>query len=213
MNRKKIVQSLLRHKLVAIVRLKQQDQVANVLESLVAGGVQVLEITSNTPGFAEEIANARNKYPQILIGAGTITTTELALTAVKVGARFLVTPNTNLEIVKLAHLYDIPVLMGATTPTEISASVEAGADIIKLFPAAPLGLEYFKAIKAPFDDVFFFAVGGIGLENLKDWMDAGAAGVGIGGALAKPIFNDADREHCINTAKEFVKCVENIKSN
>ena len=209
MNRKQILEALLHHKLVAIVRLKQQDQVAEVLENLIAGGVQVLEITSNTPGFAEEIKIARKRYPEILIGAGTITTTDLALTAIKFGAQFLVTPNTNPEIVKLAHLYNIPVLMGATTPTEIALSVEAGADIVKLFPAAPLGLEYFKAIKAPFDDVSFFAVGGIDPENHKDWLDAGVAGIGIGSSIAKPIGTLAGQQANIVQVQEIVKYITN----
>lgn len=209
MNRKRILQSILHHKLVAIIRLKQQDQVAAVLESLVIGGIKVLEITTNTPGFEEEITKSRKRYPEILIGAGTITSPNLARMAVKAGAQFLVTPNTDLEIISTAHQYDIPVLMGAMTPTELNLAVRSGADIIKLFPAAPLGLDYFRAIKAPFDDVPFFVVGGIGLENLRDWMDAGAVGAGIGGALAKPVFNETDRGHSINTAKEFVKLVQN----
>src|SRR5690606_11782511 len=149
MNRKRIRRSILLHKLVAIVRLKQQNQIAAVLESLVIGGIKALEITTNTPGFEEEIAKARKRYPQILIGAGTITSPDFAMRAINAGAQFLVTPNTDREIISIAHQYDIPVLMGAATPTELNLAVQAGADIIKLFPAAPLGLDYFKAIRAP----------------------------------------------------------------
>lgn len=210
MNREKILQSLLRHKLVAIVRLQHQNLVANVLEDLVLGGVQALEITSNTPEFAKEIGIARNLYPQILIGAGTITTTDLALTAINAGAQFIVTPTTNPEIVKLAHLYDLPVLMGAATPTEINIAVEAGADIVKLFPAAALGLDYFKAIKAPFNEVRFFAVGGIDPENLKDWIEAGAAGVGIGSSLARPVDNMEERQANIVQVQEIVNYIRII---
>lgn len=210
MNRSHILNALLLNKLVAIVRLQEQDQIADVLEILVAGGVQALEITSNTPGFGEEIEIARNLYPEILIGAGTITSIDLALTAIKAGGQFLVTPSTNPEIVTLAHRNNIPVLMGATTPTEINVAVEAGADIVKLFPAAPLGLNYFKAIKAPFDQVRFFAVGGIGMDNLKDWLNAGAAGVGIGSSMAKPMVNIKDRQTNIAQVKEIVKCIKNL---
>ncbi|MCG2460488.1 bifunctional 4-hydroxy-2-oxoglutarate aldolase/2-dehydro-3-deoxy-phosphogluconate aldolase [Flavobacteriaceae bacterium F89] len=209
MNNKNFLKTLLKNKLVAIVRLQQQDQVARVLENMVLGGVQVLEITSNTPGFAEEIKIARNKYPKILIGAGTITSTDLALKAIKAGGQFIVTPSTDTEIVRLAHHYDIPVLMGATTPTEINIAVEAGADIVKLFPAAPLGLDYFKAIKAPFNQVPFFAVGGIGKDNLKDWLNAGAAGVGIGSSLAKPTGNTGEQQNNIAEVKEIVDRIKN----
>src|SRR5690606_15283142 len=128
MDRKRILRSILLHRLVAIVRLKQQDQIAAVLESLVIGGIKALEITTNTPGFGEEIARARKHYPKILIGAGTVTDPDLAMMAINAGAQFVVTPNTDPEIISIAHQYDVPVLMGAATPTELNLAIRGGAD-------------------------------------------------------------------------------------
>jgi 2-dehydro-3-deoxyphosphogluconate aldolase/(4S)-4-hydroxy-2-oxoglutarate aldolase len=172
-------------KLMAIVRLDDQVKVAPALERLISAGINVLEITSNTPGFGEEIQKARKKYPYAIIGAGTITNTELARKAISHNAQFLVTPNTNVDVISVAHKSDIPVLMGAMTPSEIAKAVEHGADFIKLFPAGALGLGYFKALLGPFNNVRFLAVGDISLSNALAWFQAGVSGVGIGSSLTK----------------------------
>ncbi|MGB3150073.1 MAG: bifunctional 4-hydroxy-2-oxoglutarate aldolase/2-dehydro-3-deoxy-phosphogluconate aldolase [Maribacter sp.] len=211
MKKEEIVQILKQEKIVAIVRMKEQIEVPSFLMSLIRGGIKVLEITANTPGFSEEIANARNLYSTsgVLIGAGTVTNIEIANEAIKAGAQFLVTPNTNIEVIKIAHSNNIPVLMGAATPTEICNAIEHGADIIKLFPAGNLGINYFKAIKAPLDKVVFFVVGGINLSNMKEWMKAGAAGVGLGGVLTKNIKEEGGLESIENIVKKFIQLIPN----
>lgn len=208
MKRAEIIQRLKKEKIVAIVRIKEQIEVPKFINSLIGGGVKVLEVTSNTPGFSEEITNARNLYSSIdlLIGAGTVTNVEIAEEAIMAGAQFLVTPNTNIEVIKIAHRHDIPVLMGAATPTEICVAIENGADIIKLFPAGCLGINYFKAIKAPLDKVDFFVVGGITLSNIKDWMEAGAAGIGLGSVLTQSAVGDHGLE---STVKQFRQLISN----
>ena len=113
-----------------------------------------------------------------MIGAGTVINADLAQKAIAGEAQFLVTPNTDREVAKLGNTSDIPVLMGAMTPTEIVNAMVYGADIIKLFPAGDLGISYFRSLKGPFDKQAFFAVGGIGHNNIKDWFDAGIDGVG-----------------------------------
>lgn len=211
MKRAEIVKILKKEKIVAIVRLKEQSGVANFLKSLINGGIKVLEITSNTPGFSEEITNARILYSpsDVLIGAGTVTTSKIAKEAIKAGAQFLVTPNTNVEVIKIAHTHDIPVLMGAVTPTEICIAIENEADIIKLFPAGSLGINYFKAIKAPLDKVDFFVVGGINITNIKDWMEAGAAGVGLGSVLTQTTDGKVGLDSTENLAKKFIQLIKN----
>src|SRR5690554_2112828 len=116
MTRKEIIDILLQEKLVAIVRLKELGTAEKAIKSLVEGGVKALEITSNTPRYLEEISKARKTFPNILIGAGTITNASIARDAIMAGAQFIVTPNTNKSIVKMAHHYNIPVLMGALSP-------------------------------------------------------------------------------------------------
>lgn len=210
MNRKEIAHSIEQEKIVAIIRLKTQSEVAIAIEGMVLGGLKVLEITSNTPGFNEEIKKARASYPNILIGAGTVINVKIAKIAIEAGAQFLVTPNTNIDVLKLAHHYDLPVLMGAFTPTEVCLALDNGADIIKLFPATNLGLPYFKAIRGPLDNAKFFVVGGINLENTQEWLKAGASGIGIGGVLT----NSPNGEICQKTieknAQKFIKLTKNL---
>lgn len=211
MKRAEIVKILKTEKIVAIVRMKEQLEVPAFINSLIKGGIKALEITSNTPGFSEEIANARNRYRQfdVLIGAGTVTNVHIAKEAIEAGAQFLVTPNTNIEVIKVAHAHDIPVLMGAVTPTEVCVAIENGADIIKLFPAGSLGINYFKAIKAPLDKVDFFVVGGINLSNIKDWMEAGAAGVGLGSVLIQTTEGEGVLEPIESIVKKFIQLIKN----
>lgn len=208
MNRKEITAYIEREKIVAIIRLKEQKKVANVLKNLISGGIKVLEITSNTPGFSNEISNARMLYIDVLIGAGTVTNIHIAEEAIKAGAQFLVTPNTNIEVIKLAHQHDIPVLMGAFTPTEVCLAVDNGADIVKLFPAGNLGIDYFKAIRGPLSTITFFVVGGIDLNNVQDWMKAGASGVGLGSVLTNTAGGSQSTKH---TAEKFVSLIKELK--
>lgn len=207
MTRKEIIDILLQEKLVAIVRLKELGTAEKAIKSLVEGGVKALEITSNTPRYLEEISKARKTFPNILIGAGTITNASIARDAIMAGAQFIVTPNTNKSIVKMAHHYNIPVLMGALSPTEIGKAAKYGADIIKLFPAGSMGIGYFNAVKGPFDDLLFFPVGGITLNNIQDWLEAGAAGVGVGSVLVKSTAGKESALFIKSTAAKFIKLI------
>lgn len=188
--RSEIVTNIESEKIMAIIRLDDQLKVAPVLERLVDAGINVLEITSNTPGFAEEILKAREKFPAAIIGAGTITNARLAQKAISCNAQFLVTPNTNVDIISIAHQSNIPVLMGAMTPSEIAEAVEHGADFIKIFPAGALGLDYFKALLGPFNNVKFIAVGDISLNNALGWFKAGVVAIGIGSSLTNGDMTD-----------------------
>src|SRR5680860_373762 len=117
-DKKEIIDRILAEKLISILRLKEQAAVTRTVDALVAGGIQVLEITTNTPSYVEEIGKVRNRHPNILIGAGTVVTSDLAQRAIAGGAQFLVTPNTNKEVAEIGEREGIPVLMGAMTPTE-----------------------------------------------------------------------------------------------
>ncbi|MEM7109797.1 MAG: bifunctional 4-hydroxy-2-oxoglutarate aldolase/2-dehydro-3-deoxy-phosphogluconate aldolase [Bacteroidota bacterium] len=172
-------------KLVVIIRTTKAVDVLPIIDALVTANVGTVEVTSNTPNFEDKIEKARATYPDTLIGAGTIISVELAEKAIGAGAQFLVTPSVEPEVGRYAHDRDIPVLMGALTPTEISAALKSNADIVKLFPADIMGIDYLKAIMGPFDDVPIFAVGGIAIESAKAWIDAGAKGLGLGGNLTR----------------------------
>ena len=192
-------------KLVAIIRQAKQNHVASVVQCLVKGGVNILEITSNTPGFTAEITKARSLYPQTLIGAGTIINETLAMEAIAAGAQFLVTPNTHEKVVKIAHASGIPVLMGALTPTEIANAKHFGADFIKVFPAGIMGTKYIKDLAGPFDSTEFIAVGGVNSENIKHWLAAGAIGVGVGNDLTQRVKTEKEKSELIEHAKNYVR--------
>lgn len=213
MTRQEIKDIILQEKIVVIIRTKEQAQVAIIVETLIEAGIKVLEITSNTPGFEEEISKFRKKYPEAIIGAGTITIPELAQKAAKAGAQFIVTPNVSKEVVETSHQHGLPVLMGAMTPTEIANASNYGADMIKLFPADKpgLGVEYYKTICGPFDNLHILAVGGIRMNNIEEWFEAGISGVGVGGKLTKLTGNDeADKKTIYAAAKEMIEAVKNF---
>ena len=178
-----VLEKIRSERIMAIVRLADQQDVAPVVAALVHGGMPLLEITTNTPGFATEIEKARTKHNAVVIGAGTVTNVALAEKSIGAGAQFLVSPNVNRALGEYALSKNVPLLMGAMTPTEVNDALLFGADIIKLFPAVPLGIPYFKALKGPFGGCPFYAVGGVDLNNITDWFQAGAVGVGLGGSL------------------------------
>lgn len=205
-----IIDRILAAKLISIIRLRERASVAWTVDALVAGGIQVLEITTNTPGFAEEIEKARNNHPNVLIGAGTVFTADLAKQAIAGGAQFLVTPNTDKAVSEIGIANGIPVLMGAMSPTEVANALVYGADIIKLFPAGDLGISYFKSLKGPFDSVPFIAVGGVNESTINDWFEAGIDGVGLGSSLVKSSFKtDSDFKRITAKAKKFIKLTPN----
>jgi 2-dehydro-3-deoxyphosphogluconate aldolase/(4S)-4-hydroxy-2-oxoglutarate aldolase len=195
---------ILKHKIVAIIRLNKQSDVAPLVDCLVEAGIKVLEITSNTPGFEQEIKNARIRHQHILVGAGTITNTKLAQRAINAGAQFIVTPNTDKRIVSVAHQCNLPVLMGALTPTDIANAIEYNADIIKVFPAGSMGIDYFKALKGPFDSANLMPVGGINLNNITQWFDAGACGVAISSDFSKVITSHADKQALTQLVHDYL---------
>lgn len=206
MKKEKILNILLEEKIISIVRLKNGELAPKVIDNLVKGGIKVLEITSNTPNFDIQITAARKKHPDILVGAGTINTLKLAQIAIKAGAQFLVTPNTNKAIVEESIKADIPVVMGAFTPTETANAVSFGADIIKLFPAGQMGISYYKSLKAPFSNTKFFAVGGISIDNMEDWLNAGIDGLGLGSSLVKTEINtNEELNNIVTKAQQFKK--------
>lgn len=209
-SRQNIAEQIIRQRLVAIVRLHKQSDLVKAIKCLVNGGVNVLEITSNTLGYLDEISRARSDYSQQLIGAGTVTNGSIAQDAIAAGAQFLVTPNVSKSVVEVAHKYEVPVLMGAMTPTEIVNAIEIEADIIKLFPAAQLGIEYCKSLSGPFNDIPLFAVGGIHMENVSSWLKSAVTGVGVGNQLTRAV--KGEKEILKHTAyvRRFIARVKEV---
>ncbi len=204
MSRDEIVKIIEEEKLVFVTRLKEASNVQRVISSLIEGGTKVMEITSNTPNYLEEISKARKANPEVLIGAGTVINSKVAQEAINYGAQFLVTPNTNIEVIRVAHQSNIPVLMGALTPTEVCEAWEAGADFVKLFPADIMGIPYFKSLKAPLNNIKLLTVGGIELDTVSQWLDAGAHGIGIASVLKDNVSSEADFNEIKDNAMKFI---------
>lgn len=171
-------------KAVAIIRMADSDKLIKVAEAIYKGGVSAIEITMTTPNALHVIETiAKTMGDTIRIGVGSVLDSETARLAINAGAEFVVSPIFKKEIVETAHRYDKAVMPGAFTPTEILTAWEAGADVIKVFPADILGMAFFKGVLAPMPQIKLMPTGGVNLDNAGDWLKAGACAVGIGSAL------------------------------
>jgi len=186
MSRHEDLQRVLNGGIVAIIRASSGEQLVNVARALYDGGVDIIEVTFTTPGVVEVISAVRKDLgKKVLLGAGTVLDPETARIALLAGAEFLVSPCVNVEIIKLAHRYDKLVMPGAYTPTEIVTAWEAGADVVKLFPADIGGAPYLKALKGPLPQVRLMPTGGVNQQTLNDFVKAGACAVGLGSQLVE----------------------------
>ena len=183
-SRSEIVTALADPGVIAIIRTQSAEAVAPVVEALMAGGLNAIEITMTVPGAIEIIRQTREKFGEkILLGAGTILDVKTCQAVIEAGAEYIITPITRVELVAAAHALDKPICLGAFTPTEAQTAHEAGADFVKIFPADGLGPNYIKNLKAPLPHLKIIPTGGVTPQNVGDWIRAGATAVGVGSAL------------------------------
>lgn len=171
--------------LVAVVRAESGDQAKRIAEACLAGGMQAIEITYTVPGahhIMEELAKAYSP-DELIIGAGTVLDPETARISLLSGAQYVVSPCLNTETVRLCNRYQVPVMAGAMTIKEIIECLEAGADMIKLFPGELFGPAMVKAIKGPLPQAQIMPTGGVSIDNVRDWIKAGCVAVGAGSSL------------------------------
>lgn len=169
---------------IAVIRMKDPSRLGAVVDAIAEGGVRALEITMTVPGAVQAIAGLVSRMPaDFIVGAGTVLTPEVAAQVVDVGGRFVVSPVFRRSVIDACHAHGIPVFPGCFTPTEILDAWDAGADIVKVFPATALGPTYFKDLRGPLPHVKLMPTGGVTIENAGDWIAAGAVAVGIGTAL------------------------------
>jgi 2-dehydro-3-deoxyphosphogluconate aldolase / (4S)-4-hydroxy-2-oxoglutarate aldolase len=172
---------------VAVVRSPDSGQLVEVCLALADGGVTVVEITMTVPDALDVVRAVRRALgDRLLLGAGTILDPETARAALLAGAEYLVAPTVNLDVIRLCQRYDKLVMPGAFTPTEILAAWEAGADIVKVFPAEVLGPAFFKAVRGPLPQVRLMPTGGVDLTTAADFLKAGACCLGVGSQLVEP---------------------------
>ncbi|HNR24209.1 MAG TPA: bifunctional 4-hydroxy-2-oxoglutarate aldolase/2-dehydro-3-deoxy-phosphogluconate aldolase [Candidatus Bipolaricaulis anaerobius] len=175
--------SLCATRVLGIIRVDQADHLARIAGALQAGGLSCLEITMNTPGALRAIEDASANLAGVTMGAGTVLDAVTARQAILAGAQFLVTPTVKLDVLEMAHRYGVPAIIGAMTPTEILTAWEAGADMVKVFPACILGPKFIQEVHGPLPQIPLVPTGGITAENAPDFIKAGAALVCVGGWL------------------------------
>jgi len=199
--------------IVAIIRATSGDQLVNVARALYEGGIDVIEVTFTVPNVLEILAAVRKDLgKKILLGAGTVLDPETCRAALLAGAEFIVSPSLNLEVIKLCKRYGKLVMPGVFTPTEIVTAWEAGADILKLFPADCVGPNYLKALRGPLPQVRILPTGGVDLKTLPDFFKAGACAVGLGGQLVeKAAVESGNMTRIRDLAAEYVALVKRTR--
>lgn len=173
--------------LVAVVRSPDWQQLVEVVRALADGGVTIVEITLTVPNALEVLRRVRQELGErVLLGAGTVLDAETARAVLLAGAEYVVAPTLNLDVIRVCRRYDKVVMPGAFTPTEILTAWEAGADIVKVFPADVLGPAFFKGVRAPLPQVRLMPTGGVDLTTAADFLRAGACCLGVGSQLVEP---------------------------
>jgi 2-dehydro-3-deoxyphosphogluconate aldolase/(4S)-4-hydroxy-2-oxoglutarate aldolase len=173
--------------IVAVVRSPDSRQLVEVVSALAEGGVTVVEITFSVPNALDVLRQVRQTLgDRVLLGAGTILDVETGRAALLAGAEYLVSPTLNLDVIRMCHRYDKLVMPGAFTPTEILTAWEAGADIVKVFPAEVVGPAFFKAMRGPLPQIRLMPTGGVDLSTAAAFLQAGACCLGIGSQLIEP---------------------------
>ena len=206
MNKTEKLQLIRQTGIVAIMRANNSDQLIAAAAAIQQGGVRVIEVTMTTPGALAVIAEAVKKFGQdLLFGAGSVLDPETARAAILSGAGFIVAPSLKVEVVALCNRYSIPVMPGCYTPTEMLTAWEAGADMLKLFPAEVGGPDMVKAILAPFPQFEIVPVGGVELGNAAEFIKKGAAALGVGSSLInQKLLDSGDMGELTRRAAAFI---------
>ncbi len=187
MSRETDLQRVLDCGIVSVVRFSDPAPLVSVVRALADGGVTVAEVTFTVPNALDVIRAAKQQLgDRILLGAGTVLDTETARAALLAGAEFLVSPSLNVDVIKMCRRYDKLVMPGAFTPTEVVAAWEAGADIVKVFPAEVVGPAFFRALRGPLPQVKLMPTGGVDLTTAGEFLKAGAVCLGVGSQLVDP---------------------------
>jgi 2-dehydro-3-deoxyphosphogluconate aldolase/(4S)-4-hydroxy-2-oxoglutarate aldolase len=200
--------------IVAVVRSPDSHQLVEVCRALADGGVTTVEITMTVPDALEVLRQVRRALgDRLLLGAGTVLDPETARAVLLAGAEFIVAPAVNLNVIRLCRRYDKLVMPGAFTPTEILAAWEAGADIVKVFPADVLGPPFFKALRGPLPQVKLMPTGGVDLTTAAEFLQAGACCLGVGGQLVEPKAVAAgDFARIRDLARQYVEIVRQFRA-
>jgi 2-dehydro-3-deoxyphosphogluconate aldolase/(4S)-4-hydroxy-2-oxoglutarate aldolase len=208
----KVLGNIVESGLVAIVRTNSSEQAGRIADACARGGAAAIEITFTVPGAPAVIEDLAKKYKagEILVGAGTVLDPETARLAILAGAQYIVSPSLSPETARLCNRYQVPYMPGAGTMREIVEAMECGADIVKLFPGETLGPAFVKAAKGPLPQAALMPTGGVTLENVGEWIKAGAVAVGVGGSLTAGA-QTGNFQAITDTAKQFIQQIQQAR--
>ena len=203
---------ILEHKVIAIIRNANPEDVPKIIKALYEGGIKIVEITINSPKVLSVIEKAADEFGgKVTIGAGTVLDPETARSAILAGAEFILSPTVKVETIKMTKRYGAVSIPGAFTPTEILEAYENGGDIIKVFPAT-LGPGYIKDIRGPLPQIPLLPTGGVRLDNIRDFMAAGAVGFGIGSSLVNTK-EEITEEYLVQLTEKAKQLFSAVQSN
>jgi 2-dehydro-3-deoxyphosphogluconate aldolase/(4S)-4-hydroxy-2-oxoglutarate aldolase len=203
------IETLLEHKVVAVVRHATPDNIVFAASALLEGGISAIEITIENHGGIQAIETLANSGLDICLGAGTVLDGLMGTLAIQAGAKFLVSPILNEKMIKVAHKHNVLAIPGVLTPNEIMAAINAQADMIKIFPVGSMGISYLKSIQAPLPKIPMMVTGGVTLENAHEYLEVADA-VGLGSQLIdlrKP-FNEIYRKEIVENAKKLMSSIK-----
>lgn len=215
MNRSEIIDQIEKIGVIPVVRASSAEEAIQAIDAIMAGGVNVLEITMTVPGAVKVIEEVSAKYGgDALVGAGTVLDPETAQACIDAGARFIVSPALNLETIALCKNLDVAIMPGALSPTEVVTAWNAGADLVKIFPCGAVGgASYLKNLKGPLPNIKMIPTGGVSLTTAADFIKAGAAALGVGTDLVDVKAIRAGEAHVVTTrAKQFVEIVREARA-
>ena len=202
--------------LVPIVRAPSPEDAFRAAEAIISGGIGIAEITMTVPNAIRVMERVAERYgDKVLLGAGTILDPESCRAALLAGAEFIVTPSLDVRVIEMARRYSKPCFPGALTPTEVVTAWQAGADMVKIFPAGPVGgPKYINALKGPFPQIDFIPTGGVNLETTPEFIKAGAAAVAVGGELVDlKALREGKLEVITSNARQFLDAVRSARTS
>jgi 2-dehydro-3-deoxyphosphogluconate aldolase/(4S)-4-hydroxy-2-oxoglutarate aldolase len=214
MNASSAVDRTLKSGIVAVIRSKDGEVLGDVAEALFAGGVDVLEITFTVPSAHQVLERVAGRMSgRAVVGAGTVLDAETARIAILSGAEYVVTPVVSLPVIELCRRYGKAVFCGAFTPTEVLTAWQAGADIVKVFPAEIGGPAHLKALRGPLPQVRLMPTGGVTLDTAADFLRAGACALGVGGSLLdERAIQARDFDRITTLARQFTEIVQTTRA-
>lgn len=212
MRREEVLKKIKEAGVVAVIRGNSKEEALKIVDAVSKGGIKIMELTMTVPNPVEVVKEVAEKYKgtDVIVGAGTVLDTETARACILAGAQFIVSPSIDIDTLKLCNRYKVLVMPGVMTVKDAITAMEYGVDVVKIFPANLYGPSVIKSFKGPLPQGDFMPTGGVTVENLHEWIEAGAVCVGTGGSLTKGA-NTGDFDAVEKEARRFIEAYNKTK--